>query len=85
MRHGPSIRLVVSVDDGPEDSVGGIVELGGRKVGVWYFDSMTSIVVTRAFRNKVVIGSAAEVISHTGARPESDLRALASAAGLLVS
>ena len=27
---------------------------------------------------------AAEVISHTGARPESDLRALASAAGLLV-
>ena len=28
---------------------------------------------------------AAEVISHTGARPESDLRALASAAGLLVS
>jgi sugar/nucleoside kinase (ribokinase family) len=28
---------------------------------------------------------AAEVISHTGARPESDLRALAAAAGLLVS
>jgi sugar/nucleoside kinase (ribokinase family) len=28
---------------------------------------------------------AAEVISHTGARPESDLRALATAAGLLVS
>jgi sugar/nucleoside kinase (ribokinase family) len=28
---------------------------------------------------------AAEVISHTGARPEADLRALASAAGLLVS
>ena len=27
---------------------------------------------------------AAEVISHTGARPESDLRALATAAGLLV-
>jgi hypothetical protein len=27
---------------------------------------------------------AGEVISHTGARPESDLRALASAAGLLV-
>jgi hypothetical protein len=65
MRHGPSVRLVVSVDDdGPEDSVGGIVELGGRKVGVWYFDAMTSIVVTRAFRNKVVIGSAAEVISQ---------------------
>lgn len=64
MRHGPSIRLVVSVDDGPEDSVGGIVELGGRKVGVWYYDAITSIVVTRAFRNKVVIGSAAEVISQ---------------------
>jgi sugar/nucleoside kinase (ribokinase family) len=27
---------------------------------------------------------AAEIISHTGARPESDLQALASAAGLLV-
>ena len=64
MRHGPSVRLVVSIEEGPLDSVGGIVELGGRKVGVWYYDVMESIVVTRAFRNKVVIGSAAEVVSQ---------------------
>lgn len=64
MRHGPSVRLVVSIEEGPLDSVGGIVELGGRKVGVWYYDPMESIVVTRAFRNKVVIGSAAEVVSQ---------------------
>jgi hypothetical protein len=64
MRHGPSVRLVVSVEEGPLDSVGGIVELSGRKVGVWYYDAMTSIVVTRAFRNKVVTGSVAEVVSQ---------------------
>ncbi|MEW6340582.1 MAG: hypothetical protein AB1704_07860 [Pseudomonadota bacterium] len=62
MRQGPSVRLVVSVEDGPEDSVGGIVELSGRKVGVWYYDAMSSQVVTRAFRNKVVTGSVAEVV-----------------------
>jgi hypothetical protein len=64
MRQGPSVRLVVSIEEGPLDSVGGIVELGGRKVGVWYYDAMESIVVTRAFRNKVVTGSAAEVVSQ---------------------
>jgi hypothetical protein len=64
MRQGPSVRLIVSIEEGPLDSVGGIVELGGRKVGVWYYDAMESIVVTRAFRNKVVIGSAAEVVSQ---------------------
>ncbi|WP_144151444.1 hypothetical protein [Paraburkholderia sp. BCC1885] len=64
MRHGPSIRLVVSIDDGPADSVGGIVELGGRKVGVWYYDAVASLVVTRTFRNKIVTGSVAEVVSQ---------------------
>lgn len=64
MRHGPSVRLVVSIEEGPLDSVGGIVELGGRKIGVWYYDAIESIVVSRTFRNKVVIGSAAEVVSQ---------------------